>query len=102
MSGFVPIPWGSGFLLFSRAEFDAALARGLAPAPGASARDAGPTVAPQGLLDSAQLGEALSLTAQYCEEMARQKRWPSHRVGRYVRFDLSEVRAAIAANGAGK
>ena len=57
-----------------------------------------PPVARQPLLTSQALALELSVTPEFCEQRAKEKAWPSHRIGRYLRFDLAEVRAAITAN----
>ncbi|MGE0031029.1 MAG: hypothetical protein AB7O21_20095 [Gammaproteobacteria bacterium] len=99
MSGWVLIPFGSAFLRASTEEFAVMMGRGLDPGP--SGHPVAAPVAAEGLLTSAQLGERLALTSTFCEQKAASGEWPCHRPGRYLRFRLSEVLAAIAANGSG-
>ncbi len=99
MTGLIPIPWGNGYLQATPDEFAAMLSRGLSPGP--SGQPVAAPVAAEGLLTSAQLGERLALTSTFCEQKAASGEWPCHRVGRYLRFSMPAVLAAIAANGSG-
>jgi len=71
-----------------RARERAAAVSGCAqPAPGREA-NGGP---PEGLLDSAGLAAATSVPASWWESAAREGRVPHRKIGRWVRFRLSEV-----------
>lgn len=43
------------------------------------------------LLTPEQLAEKLKLPLSWVYEQSRQKKIPTHRLGRYIRFDLHEV-----------
>jgi len=43
------------------------------------------------LLSPEQLAERLKVPLSWVYEQSRQKRIPTHRLGRYIRFDLHEV-----------
>jgi len=43
------------------------------------------------LLTPEELAEKLKVPKSWVYEQSRQKRLPTHRVGRYIRFDLYEV-----------
>lgn len=89
MTDFVLVPYGSAFLRLTEAEFAAAMGRGLDPGP--KSAPAHPPVAGEALLDSRAMGERLAVTAELCEQMAREGRIPSVRIGRYLRFDPAAV-----------
>lgn len=85
MADFVLIPWGSAFLRLTEAEFAVVVGRGLAT--GEIAAPAHAPVAGDQLLTSEELGKRLGVTAEWCEQAAKEDRIPSVRVGRYLRFD---------------
>ena len=43
------------------------------------------------LLTPEQLAEKLKIPVSWVYEQSRQKKIPTHRLGRYIRFDLREV-----------
>lgn len=88
----IPLPDGRWLALDPQA-FAVALAAGSAAvaAPVASATD---LVEP--LLTAEQLAERTSVPANWFEQAAREERVPHHRLGRYVRFRLSEVAACFS------
>jgi excisionase family DNA binding protein len=47
------------------------------------------------LMDAAELARAVSLPKSHVMTLARQRKIPSVRVGKYVRFNLAEVEAAL-------
>ena len=49
---------------------------------------------PGGLLTSEGLAERLKVPLSWVYEQSRQGKIPTHRVGRYIRFDLHEVLAS--------
>ena len=44
-----------------------------------------------GLLTPEELAEKLKIPVTWVYEQSRQKKIPTHRLGRYIRFDLREV-----------
>jgi excisionase family DNA binding protein len=46
------------------------------------------------LLDPEELARKLKVPVSWVYEQSRQDRIPTHRIGRYVRFDLAEVLAS--------
>jgi excisionase family DNA binding protein len=44
-----------------------------------------------GLLTPDELADKLKIPVSWVYEQSRQKKIPTHRIGRYVRFDLNEV-----------
>jgi excisionase family DNA binding protein len=46
------------------------------------------------LLTPEELAERLKVPVSWCYEQSRQGNIPTHRIGRYVRFDLQEVIAS--------
>ena len=96
-SDFILIPYGNAFLQLTPAEFAAAMGRGLAP--GANSAPATPPLGGEGLVDSADLGKRLGMTAEWCEAAAREGTIPSLRLGKYLRFDPAAVLLEIAENG---
>lgn len=92
------IPYGPGFLQLTGEEYTAILARGLAPGPNVA-----PAVAPVGaaqLLDSRQLSALLGVGDTLLEQMARDGRLPAVRIGKFLRFDPSEVLRILKAGHA--
>jgi excisionase family DNA binding protein len=51
-----------------------------------------------GLLTAEQLAEKLKIPVSWVYEQSRQKKIPTHRLGRYIRFDLREVLASQKRN----
>ncbi len=49
---------------------------------------------PEGLLTSEDLAERLKVPLSWVYEQSRQGNIPTHRLGRYIRFDLNEVLAS--------
>jgi len=48
----------------------------------------------QGLLDPEELAANLKVPVSWVYEQSRQGNIPTHRIGRYIRFDLHEVIAS--------
>jgi excisionase family DNA binding protein len=86
----IPLP-GLGTLSLTREVYEAALIPLAAPAPASVSGNAIP-----GLLSAKAVAAALSLPESWIREKERQGEIPSTRAGRYVRFDLAAVRAALA------
>ena len=98
MTDLILIPYGPGYLQLTGEEYAAILARGLAPGPNAA-----PAVAPVGaaqLLDSRQLSALLGVGDTLLEQMARDGRLPAVRIGKFLRFDPSEVLRILKAGHA--
>lgn len=53
---------------------------------------------PEGLLTSEDLAERLKVPLSWVYEQSRQGNIPTHRLGRYIRFDLNEVLASQKKN----
>lgn len=49
------------------------------------------TASPLELLSPEELAVALKVQKSWVYEMSRQNKIPTHRIGRYIRFDLAEV-----------
>jgi len=49
---------------------------------------------PEGLLTSEDLADRLKVPLSWVYEQSRQGKIPTHRVGRYIRFNLAEVLAS--------
>ena len=81
-------------LALTRDAFNAALERGRELAGVVSATPMQMAQA-EPLLSAEELAEALKVKVSWVEEGARQKRFPVVPVGRYPRFRLSEVVAAL-------
>jgi hypothetical protein len=56
-----------------------------------------PAIAPEALLDAPMLARALNVAESWVRTEERLGHIPSVRLGRYVRFRLSEVQAALTA-----
>ena len=76
-----------GVLALSREEFDAALAAG-SRLMGASAT---PLEVPEALLDAEQAAERLAVSSRWLEDSARAGIVPHYKLGRYIRFRVTEV-----------
>jgi len=50
---------------------------------------------PEGLLSSEDLADRLKVPLTWVYEQSRQGKIPTHRVGRYIRFNLAEVLASL-------
>lgn len=92
----VPLPDGR-WLALDRDVFDAALAAGAeiatrTPSPGA------PGVEP--LLDAEQAALQLNVTARWLEDSARAGIIPHHKLGRFLRFRVSEIATHSRVEGA--
>src|SRR5688572_1083061 len=97
MTDFVPIPWGNDFLQATRAEFDAMLARGLVAGPVGA--PTAPPLAGEALVDSKEMGKRLGVPAEWVEGKAKEGAIPSLMVGRYRRFNPTEVLGILRSNG---
>jgi len=93
----IPIA-GLGVLAMSREAFAAALAEGatltVAAAPSVAAS------APEPLLDADQAAAQMNVTARWLEDSARAGIIPHHKLGRFIRFRVSEVAAHCRVEGA--
>ena len=86
----IPLP-GIGTLSLTREAFEAALI------PICAVKAESATVANvASLVDAKAVAAALSLPESWVREKERQGEIPSQRAGRYVRFDLTAVRNALA------
>jgi excisionase family DNA binding protein len=93
----IGVPMADGrWVAMTTEEFDAALRRatalGLSPAPAAAA-----PVAAEALLTSAGMAELLGCNDTLLEQMSKDGRIPSVRIGRLLRFKPSAVLAALQA-----
>jgi excisionase family DNA binding protein len=88
----IPLP-GVGTLSLTREAYEAALIPIAAPAPNASAPS------PELLVSAKVLSASLSLPVSCVYEYAKAGRIPSVRVGRHVRFNHSQVLAALKSPG---
>jgi hypothetical protein len=91
----VPLP-GGGWLAMTSEEFGAALVAGAAAIPALGAQSAA-SAGGEPLLSSQQLEQQTNVPSTWYEQAAREQRIPSVRIGRYVRFRLSEVSEHCAA-----
>jgi excisionase family DNA binding protein len=57
-------------------------------------REVGPNGKQHGLLDPEELAAKLKVPISWVYEQSRQGNIPTHRLGRYIRFDLEEVLAS--------
>lgn len=87
----IPIP-GIGVLALNRDVFQQALADGAAFT---STAEPARAAAVEPLLDSRQLGELLGVGDTLLEQMAKDGRIPSVRIGKYLRFETREVIEAL-------
>jgi excisionase family DNA binding protein len=87
----IPIP-GGRWLALDRDSFEAALAAGSEISPPLAQPSA---VSVPRLLTSEQLSAELNVPATWIEEAARRGELPAVRVGKYVRFALSEVLGSL-------
>jgi excisionase family DNA binding protein len=81
----------------SRDTFDAALAAGveaMAAAPSSTVSSG------EHLVDAAQAAAQLGVTARWLEDSARAGIVPHHKLGRYIRFRVSDVAAHFRVAGA--
>ncbi|GFE82532.1 hypothetical protein GCM10011487_45320 [Steroidobacter agaridevorans] len=76
----IPLP-GLGTLELPREVFDQHLLKTLVPAP----------TLPSELVDADQLEERTGIPASWWMTQARERRVPFRKMGRYVRFELSEI-----------
>src|ERR1700726_2664442 len=88
----IPLP-GIGTLSMTREQYEAALI------PNAPAEIPREQPAAQSLVSAKSLSTALSLPVSCIYEYAKAGRFPSVRVGRHVRFNLSQVLAALKTSG---
>ena len=93
----IPVP-GIGPIALTREALAEALAAGAeltgqAPSPGSPA-----TIEP--LLDADQAGTQLGVTARWVEDSARAGIIPHHKLGRFLRFRVSEIAAHCRVEGA--
>ena len=88
----IPLP-GVGTLSLSREAYEAALI------PIAAPESAPPAPALDSLVSAKSISAALSLPVSCIYEYAKAGRIPSVRVGRHVRFNQSQVLAALKSPG---
>jgi hypothetical protein len=93
----IPIP-GVGTLALSLESFTAALVAGGDVIAGPSPSPAGS--APEPLLDADQAAAQLNVTARWLEDSARAGIVPHHKLGRFIRFRVSELAAHSLVAGA--
>lgn len=86
------IPFGDQVLLLSRHELEEALRRGREFAGGASANQ---TPTSDRVLDAEGMEIETKIPATWFLEQARQGKIPHVRAGKYVRFELATVLAAL-------
>jgi hypothetical protein len=84
----IPLP-GVGMLAMSREAYAEALAAGAQLAGGSAPSPAG--AAPEPLLDADQAAAQLNVTARWFEDSARAGIVPHHKLGRFIRFRVSEL-----------
>jgi excisionase family DNA binding protein len=99
VSDLVLIPLGDRWLALSAEELRAAQERAARMGFGASATPAPPPVAEERLLTSQEMSDRLGVPDTWVEQAAKDARVPSVRVGRYLRFNATQVLAALQANG---
>jgi excisionase family DNA binding protein len=93
----IPVP-GVGVLALDREVFTAALAAGAELTTGATLSPAGSI--PEPLLDPDQAAEQLNVSARWLEDSARAGIVPHHKLGRFIRFRVSEIAAHSFVEGA--
>jgi len=99
MSDRVLIPLaGVGTLALDRETFAAALAAGAELTVGASPSPI--ASAAERLLDADQAAIELNVTARWLEDSARAGIIPHHKLGRFIRFKVSEIAAHCRVDGA--
>jgi len=92
----IPLPDGR-WLALDRDAFAAALVVGAemtAAAPSSAAASTEP------LLDADQAASQMNVTARWLEDSARAGIIPHHKLGRFIRFKVSEVAAHCSVKGA--
>ena len=77
-----------GVLALTREQFEAALAAGAALLPGTSGNPIGVT---EPLLDAEQAAPMLGVSIRWLEDNARAGIIPHYKMGRFLRFRISEV-----------
>jgi excisionase family DNA binding protein len=87
------VPFGSRVIVLTREEFDEALRRGDDFA-NADKQERATAEGTEGLLTAEDIAKAIGVPKAWLLDAARQKRVPHYRLGKYVRFRLSEVAAA--------
>jgi excisionase family DNA binding protein len=98
MSAMVAIPMPDGrWLALSPEGLRSALAAGEALGLAVTAPVSPGNTAPEGWMNSEELGELLGLHSTTIEAMAKAQKIPSIRVGKALRFEPSAVKAALRA-----
>ena len=82
----LPLPDGR-WLVLTREQFDAALAAGAE----LSAHHAPSSAVSEPLLDAEQAGLQLAISPRWLEDSARAGIIPHHKLGRFLRFRVSEI-----------
>jgi len=85
-----------GVLALSREEFEAALAAGAR----LTASSADPLELPEALLDAEQAAQRLAVSSRWLEDSARAGIVPHYKLGRYIRFRVTEVAVHCRVEGA--
>jgi hypothetical protein len=99
MSDRVLIPLaGVGTLALTREEYEAALAAGAELSGVHAPSSAAPGVEP--LLDADQAASRLNVTARWLEDSARAGIVPHHKLGRFIRFRVSDIANHCRVEGA--
>lgn len=96
----IPLPDGR-WLALERAEFDAAVRRGAELGLAARTTDSEADAPAERLMTSKELAARLGCNDTTVEQMARDRRIPSVRVGKLLRFEPAKVLAALKQRGSG-
>ncbi len=93
----IPVPFGPGYLWLTAEEVARAAARSPVGASLGSQGSAGSGAPPwdEPLLTSQQLADKTGVPDTWWEQAAREKRVPFLRAGKYLRFRLTDVLAAL-------
>jgi hypothetical protein len=92
----IPVP-SIGVLALTRAAFEAALAAGAALLPGTSGTSIDST---EPLLDAEQAAPLLGVSGRWLEDNARAGIVPHYKMGRFLRFRVSEIAVHYRIRGA--
>ncbi len=95
----VPVP-GLGTLALSREAFAEALAAGAEMIAAAAPSSVASTPSTEPLLDADQAGAQMCVSGRWLEESARAGIIPHVRLGKYLRFRVSEIAAHCRVKGA--
>lgn len=92
-NGLILIPFGNNVLALSQEDFKKALSLGREITGTVTAEPEAKPI--ERLLDAEEAGKVTKIPASWFLEAARQERIPHIRAGKYVRFRMSDITAAL-------